>query len=106
MSQTLYAHFEDYSAFSVPEGIDLRDTKHICWYVRWNTLHIEHKDGRKWEIEATDDPQLKRPEYCTLGTAEGTEENIDFNDYFDSSSEDESTDSEDESDSQSSTQSH
>lgn len=102
MSQTLYAHFEDYSAFDVPEGIDLRDTKHVCWYVRWNTLHIEHKDGRKWEIEATEDPQLKRPEYCTLHV-DGREEDVDFNAQFDDSSEEE-TDSEDESDSQSSTQ--
>lgn len=87
-TQTLYAHYEDFSAFKVPEGIDLRDTKNICWYVRWNTLHIETKDGKKYEIEAIDNPQLKRPEKCVLYDGE-SEDEIEFNGDFDESSDSE-----------------
>lgn len=97
--QTLYAHWEsDYSAFAIPKGIDLRDTKNVCWYVRWGTLYLTLKDGTKLELEATDGPQLKRPERCTLTDEEGEEDDVEFNSAFDSS------DSESESDSHTSDQ--
>ena len=93
--QTLTAYWEDYSMFDVPAGIDLRSGS-VCWYVRWGTLHIEHKDGRTWEIEACDGPQLKSPERCTLTTEDGDEEDVGFNDAFYSSSESEESESEEE----------
>lgn len=88
--QTLYCDWDDYSTFSVPEGVDLKDTKNVKWYVRWNTLHIETKDGKTYELEATDAPQLKRPETCRVVDRDGDEEEeIEFNSEFQSDSEDE-----------------
>ena len=99
-TQVLYAYYEDTGSFEVPEGIDLRDTKHVCWYVRWNTLFIDTKDGRHFEIKG-EEPQLKRPESCSL-LVDDQEETIDFNDRFDDSSEseEESEESEEESESE------
>jgi hypothetical protein len=103
--QTLYCHWEDTSSYSVPAGVDLRDTKKVCWYVRYGTLYIETKDGRTFELEATDGPQLKCPESCEVYDEEdGCEERVDFNDGFDSESESESETEEDETDSHTSDQ--
>ena len=90
--QTLYCEWEDTSAFSVPKGIDLRDKKNVKWYVRWGTLHIETRDGQTLEIEATDAPQLKSPEKCSLydHNDEEEEDNISFNPEFESDSDSES----------------
>lgn len=85
--QVLYCDWEDYSTFSVPDGIDLRDTKNVKWYVRWNTLYIETRDGQTYEIEATDNPALKTPEVCRVVDSDGTkEEEVEFNSEFQSDS--------------------
>lgn len=105
-TQTLYCHWEDTSSYSVPAGIDLRDTKNVCWYVRYGTLYIETRDGKTFELEATDEPQLKCPEWCDVYDEEdGTEERIEFNNGFDSESES-SESEEDETDSHTSDQEH
>ena len=99
-TQTLYCHYKDFSAFAVPEGIDLRDTKNVKWFVRWNTLHIELKNGDKYEIEATDSPQLKRPESCSLyDPKDNEEEDVDFNTAFETDSEESSSEDEEKSES-------
>lgn len=94
--QTLYCDFEDYSAFTVPPGVDLRDKQNVKWWVRYNTLYVELKDGTKYEIEATDNPMLKTPTECRVVDRDGDEEDVvDFNYDFDSSDEsDSSSDSE------------
>lgn len=86
--QVLYCDWDDYSSFSVPEGVDLKDTKNVTWWVRWGTLHIQTKDGKTYELEATDTPSLKVPEACRLVDGDGEEEEIEFNTEFQSDSED------------------
>ena len=97
--QTLYAHWDDVSSFSIPSEIDLRDRTKYCWFVRWNTLHIETKDGDAYEIEATEDPQLKNPERYSLYDHDGGgEEDIDSNHHFEPGFEPSSESEESESD--------
>ena len=86
--QVLYCDWDDYSSFSVPEGVNLKDTKNVKWWVRWGTLHIQTKDGKTYELEATDTPSLKVPEACRLVDNDGEEEEIEFNPEFESDSED------------------
>lgn len=98
-NQTLWCTFHDSVSFTVPEGIDLTDRKHVVWWVKWGTLYIEHKDGRKWEIEPTDGPEMKWPEEMTLD-----DEDVETNSGFEPESESESESEEDETDSQTSDQ--
>lgn len=95
MSQTLYAYFQETLTFTIPEGIDIRDTKNVCWYVRWGTLIIELKDGSHFEIKPDDDAQFKRPESCELLDERGNEEVVTFNNHFDPESESEDSEKED-----------
>ena len=94
MSQkVLYADYDDTASYLIPEGIDLKDTKNVCWYVRYNTLYIDTKDGKHFEIEG--EIFLKSPERCRLYVynkeeKEEYETDVDFNGSFDSSSEEES----------------
>lgn len=92
-SQTITALYETHASYTVPAGIDLNDTKTVCWYIRWNTLYIDTKDGRHFEIEG-DEYGLKCPEEVY----DDDDNKIDFNGSFDSSSEEEESDEEKEED--------
>lgn len=93
--QVLYCDWDDYSSFSIPEGVDLKDTKNVTWWVRWGTLHIQTRDGKTYELEATDAPSLKVPEECRLVDNDGEEELIAPNTEFESDSEDSEEESDD-----------
>lgn len=93
MSQYLSCRWDCSSSFEIPEGIDIQDTKNVQWYIKWNTLFLETKDGRKFEIEGTIE-DMKYPESITLLDEDGTvEEEITDNPEFESS---DSSDSEEE----------
>lgn len=66
-----------FESFNVPEGIDLHDTTQVkSWYVKWNVLHIEMKDGREIEVQGegyTETHDYKRPE-STKVVKEGEDE--------------------------------
>lgn len=67
------------SEFVVPEGIDLKDAED--WYVKYDTLRILMKDGRRFVVEpryAALNGDLKRPD-----KTETTKEDIHPDDYKD-----------------------
>jgi hypothetical protein len=73
------------SVFEIPEGIDIKDTKNVKWYIKYNTLFLETKDGKKFEIEGTIE-DMKYPESITLMNEDGDiEEDMSVNPEFDSS---------------------
>jgi hypothetical protein len=58
------AVYEVCSEFVVPEGIDL-NSPDVDWWIKWDTMFIELKDGRRFEIEPryrASDADWKRPD--------------------------------------------
>lgn len=74
------AEFKVYSTYVIPEGIDIHDKEQVdCYWVKWDTLYIEMKDGRRFEVEpyiSARHNDFKRPEDITFESAEenGVEE--------------------------------
>ncbi len=59
--------------FKVPKGVDLEDKSVVeGWYVKYNTLHIYHVDGREEEIEpeTSYEPDYKYPQDTSVESAE------------------------------------
>jgi hypothetical protein len=45
--------------FPIPAGLDLKNDPNVRGYgVKWNTLHIDFKDGTSLEIEAIFEPEI------------------------------------------------
>jgi hypothetical protein len=64
---------EVFTNFKLPEGIDIK-SKDIRYYIKYNTLHLEHRDGRTWEIDGEMNSDLKYPDFICL---KNDEENVD-----------------------------
>lgn len=103
--KTLYARWDCHTTFDVPDEIDLEDNVNVAWYIKHNTLYIETRDGKTYEIEGSEPLELKYPEEITLYDREtNTEEDIQTNPRLETPSE--SEDEDDESDSHTSDQEH
>lgn len=48
--QVVRAHYSFYSTFVVPEGVDLKGEEVKEWWVKWDTLYIEMKDGTQYQV--------------------------------------------------------
>ena len=73
--QGIIAEYTTYSTFVVPEGIDLHETK---WYVRYNTLYIEFKDGRILTV----DPYISADESDLKDVADVTKEEVEVDEDY------------------------
>lgn len=54
--QMVSVRYNVYNDFVVPRGVDLNGDKVKDWFVKWDRLHIQMKNGKEYEIEGRLDP--------------------------------------------------
>lgn len=71
MSQQITLTYNEvFATVDVPEGIDLK-SKDVRWYVKYNTLYIETRDGKKYEIDAEMNDDFHSPDELTIEDPDG-----------------------------------